>query len=87
MMIELALFGAGCFVGGYVVYRGMTSAIAHELRKRPWTEAEKTLRAAMLAEAMQLSKQTDNPEAIRRSNELRKRLIEDDMKRETIDGS
>jgi hypothetical protein len=83
MLVELPWFAAGCVAGGYFVYRGMRAAMMKELQKRPWTEEEKEERARMLAEAVQLSMQKDNPDALRRSEELRKRLVDDDVRRGT----
>jgi len=81
MLVEFACFGAGCVAGGYFVFRGMRAAILKDLQKRPWTEEEKEERAQMLAEAATLSMQTDNPTAIRRSKELQRRLVDDDVRR------
>jgi hypothetical protein len=81
MLVELGSFAAGCVTGGYFVYRGMRAATVKELQKRPWTEEEKEERARMLAEATRLSMQKDDPDAIRRSKELRQRLIDDDVRR------
>jgi hypothetical protein len=81
MLVELACFAAGCVVGGYCVFRGMRAAMLKELKKRPWAEEEKEERARMLLEATVLSKQKDNPTAIRRSKELRRRLVDDDVRR------
>jgi hypothetical protein len=76
------LVGLACFAtGGYFVYRGMRAAMVKELQKRPWTEEEEEERAQMLVEATRLSMQKDNPAAIRRSKELRQRLIDDDVRR------
>jgi hypothetical protein len=52
-----------------------------ELEKRPWTEEEKEERAKILVEATELSMQKDNPAAIKRSKELRRRLVDDDVRR------
>ncbi len=81
MLVELAYFAAGCVAGGYFVFRGMRAAMRKELEKRPWTEEEKEERARMLVEATQLSMQKDNPAAIQRSKELRRRLVDDDVRR------
>jgi hypothetical protein len=81
MLVEVACFAGGCVAGGYVVYQGMRGAIARELKKRPWTEEENEERAKKLVEAATLSMQKDNPAAIRRSKELQRRLVEDDVKR------
>ena len=81
MLIEIACFAAGCVVGGFVVYQGACGAIANELKKRPWTEEEKEQRAQMMVEAASLSMQKDNPAAIRRSKELQRRLVDDDVRR------
>jgi hypothetical protein len=81
MLIELGYFAGGCLAGGYFVFRGMRAAIAKELRKRPWTEEENEEHARMLAEAAALSMQNDDPASIRRSKELRKRLVDDDVRR------
>ena len=81
MLAEVTSFAAGCVVGGYFVYQGMRGAIARELKKRPWIEEEKEQRAQMLAEAATLSMQKDNPTAIRRSKELQRRLVDDDVRR------
>jgi hypothetical protein len=81
MLVELACFAAGCVAGGYFVFRGMRAAMLKELEKRPWTEEEKEERARMLAEATRLSMQKDDPAAIRRSKELRRRLVDDDVRR------
>jgi hypothetical protein len=81
MLVEVACFATGCMVGGYFVYQGMRGAIARELKKRPWTEEENEQRAQMLAEAATLSMQKDNPTAIRRSKELQRRLVDDDVRR------
>jgi hypothetical protein len=81
MWVELACFAAGCVVGGYFVFQGMLGAIARDLKKRPWTEEEKEQRAQMLPEAATLSMQKDNPTAIRRSKELQRRLVDDDVSR------
>jgi hypothetical protein len=80
-MINLMWFAAGCVAGGYFVYRGMRAAMVKELQKPPWTEDEKEERARMLVEATRLSLQTDDPDAIQRSKELRQRLIDDDVGR------
>ena len=80
-MINLMWFAAGCVAGGCLVYRGMRAAMVKELQKRPWTEDEKEERARMLVEATRLSLQTDDPDAIQRSKELRQRLIDDDVGR------
>jgi len=81
MLIEFGYFIAGCVVGGYFVYRGVSAAMLRELKKRPWTEEEKEERARMLGEAAVLSRQKDNPAAIQRSRELQRRLVEEDVKR------
>ena len=81
MLIELACFAAGCVVGGYFVHRVIRAALMKELRKRPWTEEEEEERARMLAEAVRLSMQKDDPDAVRRSKELRQGLINDDVRR------
>jgi hypothetical protein len=81
MLVEVACFAGGCGVGGSFVYQGMRRAIATELNKRPWTEEENAQRAQMLAEAATLSMQKDNPTAIRRSKELQRRLVDDDVRR------
>ena len=81
MLVESAWFVAGCVVGGYFVYRGMRAAMRKELKKRPWTEEEKEQRSRMLAEAASLSMQKENPTAIRRSKELQRRLVDDDVRR------
>jgi hypothetical protein len=81
MFVEVGCFVAGCVVGGYFVYQGMRGAIAREIKKRPWTEEEKEERAKMLAEAATLSMQKDDPTAIRRSKELQRRLVDDDVRR------
>lgn len=61
---------------------GVRRAIRRELTKRPWTEEERDARAQMLVEAVTLSSQTDNREAMRRSEELRRQLVNDDVGRE-----
>jgi hypothetical protein len=81
MMMELGYFAGGCVAGGLFVFRGMRAALSRELQKRPWTEEEKEERAQMLAEAATLSMQKDNPISLRRSKELRKRLVDDDVRR------
>jgi len=81
MLTEVACFAGGCIVGGGFVFRGMRAAMVRELKKRPWTEEEKGQRAQMLAEAATLSMQKDNPAAIRRSKELQRRLVDDDVRR------
>lgn len=81
MLIELACFAAGCVAGGYLVFRGMRAAMLRELEKRPWTEEEEEERARMLVEVTRLSMEKDNPAAIQRSKELRKRLVDDDVRR------
>lgn len=84
MLMELGYFGGGCVAGGLFVFRGMRAALARELQKRPWTEEEKEERAQMLAEAATLSMQKDNPISLRRSKELRKRLVDDDVRRGNV---
>jgi hypothetical protein len=81
VLVEVACFAAGYVTGGYFVYRGMRAAMVKELQKRPWTEEEKEERARMLVEATRLSMQKDDADAIRRSKELRQRLIDDDIRR------
>jgi hypothetical protein len=81
MLIELAWFAAGCVAGGYFVHRGMRSAMKKELMKRPWTEEENEERSRMLAEAVHLSTQKGDPDAIRRSKELQRRLVANDVRR------
>jgi hypothetical protein len=81
MLVELAYFAAGCVAGGYFVFRGMRAAMRKELAKRPWAEEEEEERARILVEATELSMQKDNPAAIQRSKELRRRLVEDDVRR------
>lgn len=81
MLVELVYVAAGFIAGGYFIFRAMRAAMRKELKKRPWTENEKEERARMLLEATALSRQKDNPAAIQRSKELRRRLVDDDVKR------
>lgn len=85
MLVQLAWFAGGCVAGGYIVLRGMRAALLKDLKKRPWTEQEKDERARMLVEATMLAKQKDNPTALQRSKELRRRLVDDDVRRGKAD--
>jgi hypothetical protein len=85
MFVELAWLAGGCVAGGYIVFRGMRTALLKDLKKRPWTEQEKAERVRMLVEATVLSKQKDNPAALQRSKKLRRRLVDDDVRRGEAD--